>query len=415
MTSLSRFLSGIGICTLVVWTPVGARAADPSRADVLYAEGRFAEADEIYRALLLDRPGDPVLLRKRGTVALWGNRLGEAVVLLGDALEADQRDMDTVLLLAEAHARRLNYPTSAQLFRRAGRQVRGVQLEGFENQAPYTIEGPFEQVEVPFTLTDPLPVIPMRVNGSESRYFLIDTGGSDLLLDPEFAREVGADVLGSESGTFAGGQQANVEMGRVDSVRLGSVTLRNLPVDLLPTKRFSAAANGLQIDGIVGTVLLSQFQFTLDYPRGGLVLRPRGSRPPEGDVKVPFWMAGDHYMVTWVRVNDAEPVLLLIDTGLAGGGYVAAESAVEETGITVDGQSVEGVGGAGTVTVTPFVVDRLAVGEAVVRGVTGFLGVFPPGLEHRFGFRIAGILSHQFFRPFAVTFDFDQMTLTLQR
>ena len=414
MRSSIRFCWAAVVSGLMAVVTVGARAADLDTADAVFFEGRFADADEIYRELLAERPGDPILLRKRGSVALWGNRLGEAVVLLGDALEAGPQDMDTVLLLAETHARRLSYPTAAPLFRQAGRHVRGVQLESFGEREPYAVEGSFRQISVPFDRTDPLPVIQMQVNGKEPRYFLIDTGGSDLLLDTEFAEEVGADVFGSESGTFAGGKQADVKMGRVDTVSLGGVTLRNLPVDLLPTKRFSAAAGGLQIDGIVGTVFLSQFRFTLDYPKGRLVLRPRGSGPAEGDTQVPFWMAGDHFMVTWVGVNDSEPMLLLIDTGLAGGGYVAAESAVEEIGIEVDGQSFEGVGGAGKVTVTPFVVDRLSIGDAVVKDVTGFLGVFPPGLESQFGFRIAGIVSHQFFRSFAVTFDFDRMVLTLQ-
>ena len=166
----------------MVVVTVEARAADLAAADTLFSEGRFDEADEIYRELLVERPGNPVLLRKRGTVALWGNRLGEAVVLLGDALKADPRDMDTVLLLAEVHARRLSYPAAATLFRRAGRQVRGVQLESFGDREPYAVEGSLRQISVPFDRTDPLPVIRMQVNGKEPRYFLIDTGGSDLLL-----------------------------------------------------------------------------------------------------------------------------------------------------------------------------------------------------------------------------------------
>jgi len=405
-------LCALSVLVVVVNT---VRAADLATADILYAEGQFAAAEEIYRDLLQKKPDDSALLRKTGMIALWGNRLGEAVVLLGDALEADPGNSDTALLLAEAEARRLNFASAARLLRRGGREVPAAQLASFSGQTPYATADSFRQTEIRFTRTDPLPVIQMRINGSEPTHFLIDTGGSELVLDPEFAEQVGAEVFGAESSTFAAGQKAEVQVGRVDSVSVGTLTVRNVPVDLLPTKRFSAAAGGTRIDGIVGTILLSQFQFTLDYPNGQLILRRRRATPPEGGVQMPFWMAGDHFMVAWGQVNDSEPVLLLMDTGLAGGGFVGPDSILSEAGIDVGGESFEGVGGAGAVKVTPFVVEQLALGKAVAKNVTGFAGVFPPELEHRFGFRIAGLVSHQFFRPYAVTFDFDSMTLTLHK
>lgn len=45
----------------------------------------------------------------------------------------------------------------------------------------------------------------------------------------------------------------------------------------------------------------------------------------------------------------------------------------------------------------------------------GIVGPFPPSMEYMFGFRIAGIISHTFFRPYAVTFDFANMQVYLQR
>ena len=41
-------------------------------------------------------------------------------------------------------------------------------------------------------------------------------------------------------------------------------------------------------------------------------------------------------------------------------------------------------------------------------------GALPPGSEDRHGFRTGGLISHGFFRPFAVTIDFQAMTLYLQ-
>jgi hypothetical protein len=40
-------------------------------------------------------------------------------------------------------------------------------------------------------------------------------------------------------------------------------------------------------------------------------------------------------------------------------------------------------------------------------------GPFPASLERSQGFRIGGIVSHAFFRPWRVTFDFEAMRLSL--
>jgi len=45
----------------------------------------------------------------------------------------------------------------------------------------------------------------------------------------------------------------------------------------------------------------------------------------------------------------------------------------------------------------------------------GVYGAFPPSLESSLGFDVGGIISHQFFRPYAVTFDFRNMQLILRK
>ena len=61
----------------------------------------------------------------------------------------------------------------------------------------------------------------------------------------------------------------------------------------------------------------------------------------------------------------------------------------------------------------PFTVSELFLGEARQQNVVGVAGAFPAGLEYAFGFRIAGLVAHQFFRAYAVTFDFTGMRLYL--
>jgi hypothetical protein len=136
--------------------------------------------------------------------------------------------------------------------------------------------------------------------------------------------------------------------------------------------------------------------------------------PATKTVAVTFWMAGDHFMVAWGGIN-GKRVFFFVDTGGAGVGTKLAEFAIKEADIHLEeDKAVEGVGGGGKLRSVPYVVKDLALGAAHERNVPGvFEGPFP--WEWTFGFRLAGLISHSFFRPYALTFDFEGMQLLLQR
>jgi hypothetical protein len=127
---------------------------------------------------------------------------------------------------------------------------------------------------------------------------------------------------------------------------------------------------------------------------------------------MPFWMASDHVIVARGRVNDAPPALLFVATGVASR-FACAESTIEQAALSLNRQgSIVPAVARGTRMVA-FVVNDLYLGEARRQNVSGLAGAFPPVLEHVYGFRIAGLISHQFFRPYAVTFDFAGMQIFL--
>ena len=303
--------------------------------------------------------------------------------------------------------------------RAANRALRAQKLEGFEGRVPHRLSGP-DSTALPFVVTDPLPLVRGAVNGSDTLFFLLDTGGGELTLDSAVASRVGAVLFGQGTGAFAGGQ-APVTDGRVDSVRLGDFTLHDVPIRVINTRQFASVFGGHRVDGVIGTVVLYHFLATLDYPNGQLVLRrrtPAALARLERDaaarhaVSLPFWLAGDHFMFTWASVNGRPAVPLFVDTGLAGGGFVCSDSAARSFGIDLTSTTVaEGVGGAGRMQVTWFGVDSIRAGAAVERNLRGAIGDLR--FRQTFGFDAGGILSHQFFRPYALTFDFDGMRLFL--
>jgi hypothetical protein len=59
-------------------------------------------------------------------------------------------------------------------------------------------------------------------------------------------------------------------------------------------------------------------------------------------------------------------------------------------------------------------VEQLTLGNARESNIHGmYMGAFP--LENAFGFRIEGLISHEFFRHCAVSLDFENMRYSLKR
>ena len=190
----------------------------------------------------------------------------------------------------------------------------------------------------------------------------------------------------------------------------------------MDVRRFSQPVfKGIKVDGIIGTVLLYHFISTIDYINGRLVLRKRTEkniRKTQQDnaesIVIPFWMAGDHYIVAWGTINESEPMLFFVDTGLAGGGFTCPASTLKKAGIELDDTVFEGLGGGGAVRSTPFMIEKLTLGDAVESNVRGIYIHGGGNLEKLLGFSIGGIISHSFFRNYALTFDFDNMQLYLK-
>ena len=75
-------------------------------------------------------------------------------------------------------------------------------LKAFEGQTPYEVHGDGDVTHLKFVKLDPLPLVHVRINGGPEVVFFIDTGGSELLLDTQFAQELGVKSLGSVDGNF---------------------------------------------------------------------------------------------------------------------------------------------------------------------------------------------------------------------
>ena len=408
------------------------RQSEIDSADRLFQVGKFAEAGKLYSQIAAQNPKNYSATLQLGRIALLSNRLDDAQKWLEKAITLQPGDADPKVMLAEVFYRRDD-------FQKAAASLNGVDvssnkliisqyptlnvamLESFKGQTPYELHGNGTSTRLKLVKTDPLPVVNVRVNGGDEVTFFIDTGGSEVTLDTDFAKELGVPQFAAVQGTFSGGQHAEVQLGRIESLTVGDWTIKNVPTAMLPLRQLSKGLGVKRIDGIIGTTLFYHFLATMDYPHGELVLRRKTAKSLEEFTKssgkrvaVPIWMASDHFMVGWGRVETLPPALLFVDTGLVGAGVKLAESVIKEAGIKLEEQKAfEGAGGGGKLKIVPYTVHQLSFGGIKEDNVPGLYdGPFP--WENTFGFHLAGMVGHDFFKPYTVTFDFQNMQIFLQ-
>lgn len=397
-----------------------AQTNDPltATADSLLRASQLDDAESAYANILKQHPDDAHARLHLGQLELYANKLDDAERDLGACLKDNPNDSAAARSYAELAYRRDDFATAAAYYRVCGQAGIADNLAQFAGQTPYDISGNPSVTHVPFVQTDVLPLLYMRINDRDSVLFILDTGGHELILDPEFAAGLGVESVGETEGMFAGGKRASVGHGRVDAVRLGEFTIRNVPVALLSTKKFNVVSGGREVNGVLGTAILSRFVSTIDYPRGELVLRQIGSDSArvflehlqKTAANDRFWMAGTHFLLAQGKVNDSVHVLMHMDTGLAGASFAAPVSTFAAAGIVGDSANAgEGVGGGGSMRIMPVSVDKITLGRAGRQDQIGIMGAFPQDMEYKFGFRIGGLVSHAFFRPYALTFDFGEM------
>jgi predicted aspartyl protease len=399
----------------------------------LFKVGQFDEARKGYARAVEKNSNDYSAVLQLGRIALLSNELNDAQKWLEQALILRPDDIDAKVMLAEAFYRRDDFQRAAvalsgvnvstnKLIIEQYPTLNVAKLESFKGQTPYELHGDGQVTRLKFIKSDPLPLVNVRVNGGKEVTFFIDTGGSEVTLDTDFAKELGLPQFGDVQGTFSGGEHTQVGLSRIQSLSLGDWTVTNLPIATIPLRQLSQGLGVKRIDGVLGTTLFYHFLTTLDFRGGELVLRRNTAQSQEQvaasagkSVAVPFWIASDHFMVGWGRVDALPPALLFVDTGLAGAGVKLAETAIKQAGIKLDqDKAYSGAGGAGKLKIVPYTVSQLSLGDAQEHNVPGLYdGPFP--WEHAFGFYLAGMVGHDFFKPYAVTFDFQKMQIFLQQ
>ncbi|THU38306.1 tetratricopeptide repeat protein [Niastella caeni] len=395
---------------------IGSAAQSMKKAKAYFKSGNFSQAKNEYLHIIDKQPQNGKALIYLGYILLMQNKLDEAESWLLKASKIKPNFATINNFLAEIYYRRNDFDKAAVYFRAIGREGLALKLARFKNQTPYQVDKQFDEVRIQFIVTNPLPFVKVIINQQYEGNFILDTGAGELILDENFAREAGAEIFGKpEISDFGGGKKATISHGKISSIQLGRFTVKNIPVQLLQLRHIEL--EGMKIDGVIGTIFLSQFLSTIDYKNGDLVLRNKHTHFPDqlsanalNASLIPFSIAGDHYMLAKGSINDSDTMLFFIDTGLGNTAFTCPASTVKKLKLPLQkNKRSSGQGGGGHYDIYPFHIEKLCLGNICVSNLHGQYGPFPKTLENSFGFKIDGLLSHEFFLNKALTIDFESM------
>lgn len=241
----------------------------------------------------------------------------------------------------------------------------------------------------------------------------VDTGGTFLHMAPARAEELGIELMPGGKG-FHGSRHVDIYRGIAKSFRIGDALLENVPVGAL------ASLVGQEDFIIFGTSILQQFLSTLDYPNKRLIFSPRDNSQlrmehlamlPADRVKMPFYMAGDHYMFVRGGMGEHRDLNFFIDSGLVSlhpgkGGLRQVAFTAPPNSFIKWGFKPEDVKKRVFDSHLPLILGPLEQEGHLVLA----------GREERDSWgkfmevRIDGLLSHAFLKHYVWTIDFDERT-----
>jgi hypothetical protein len=392
--------AGMAAALSVVAPATAARAATAAGpdADRLFAAGYFAAADRAYATTLRQDPAGARAWAQRGYIALLSNRFAAAERFLSRAIKLDPTDTVSMTRLADCYVRQDDFGPAVRLLAEAGDRIDST-LYSAVSGSPYLITGA-DSGPVAFQTLDPLPSVTASVNGAAAP-FTLDTGAT-FTFSAAMASAAGISPVATVLVDHGHGP-GTTYVGVVDSLRIGAVEIANVPV-MWDDVSFTAAPGDGEPVGVIGTTIFYRFQTTMDY--AGRALTLRRAAPEPGLVTAPLWLAPDHFIFSWGRVGESVPGPVLIDTGGVGLGAVLSTAQAAAGQVVPDYAAPESDLG---VTCYPCTAE-VALGQ-VRRGVPGVVGPFTS--TGGFGFNATGTLSHEFFKPSSITFDFRAMTVTV--
>jgi hypothetical protein len=401
-----------------------------SYAQNLFMLGEFAKSQELLQSLLTSAEPPAAAIYLSAHIEYLQGHYSHAMELIATIPENAPQEikLNAQLGLLFAYYQTNQYSKTQNLFKNFAGNIQlplWNLMKAFGAEAPYQIDWHGKnRTTIPFVLTDPLPVISVEINGKQINA-LIDTGGELFYLDEALASSLGIKAVARQVEPYAGGKTVEVGYGRADSLTLGDISVKSIPIKLGPIQRIKLN-DQVTVSGILTTGVLQQFLSTIDYPEGWLILRPRtaaGRKDFQDEMKqhkaseIPFVLSLTHLMIAKGSINDKGALNLFVDSGLAATEAALAlpKQTLDYLGIPVPVTEVvsddQGGLAGGGFPVGRFAIENFGLGTLPQENTTALYGVFPPELYQECEFIIDGLISHQYLKKYTWTIDFSAMTM----
>ena len=261
-----------------------------------------------------------------------------------------------------------------------------------------------------------VPRIQVRVNDrKELATAIIDSGAVLSIVSERFAETAGLKALPGAPGRFYGllGEPIAVKFALIDTLHLGLVTVRNVPVAIMPDDkmRFVVAGNEeFSMDFLLGANLLKEFRLELDFrgERASFTRLTSADRQPADDQNLFFQsfrpiVRGTIQKRGWfVFVIDTGSEVTYLNESQLGA------MPIDYFAPRVHSATLQGLGGSRK---------RGAKIEDVEIGIDKWAGTFKtlPMYAGNENDRTMGIIGQNFLKEFRVVIDFGRMRVDLLR
>ena len=391
-------------------------------ADALWASGLFAEAEAAYRdALAIDpeaggaRHGLARGLAARGRLE-EGLAEAQAAIAAADTPEAHHT-------LSTIYRRLRRYPEAAEALTAYVDRLPGTRrtekaqwarsevrfLRSFGDRP--ALEIPPEQASrmhtIPFRLERDKVIVRGRINGGPEMDLVIDTGAEQMVLSkPTAERHRIRPIVNTLSAGVGDIGLRGLEMGRADSLEIGTLTIRNIPAIIK-----NPPLSGLPDTRVENSISPLAFGMSaiIDYERQQMLV---GREIPEEPADVVLPLRFNRLAMVRGVVNQDHPKSFIVDTG---GEVISISLATANTLGMVPVRHIPlQVFGTSGWDMDAFLLPgvRLAFNEIRYDNFSVVvLNLHRPSAL--LGFHIGGIVGHRFLSNYRVTLDLQRSTLRL--
>ena len=392
--------------------------ADSSDADALFKAGKFEQAGRAYEEILKKDPSNAEAARQLGYVWLLSNKFPEAEKYLTMALKLAPGDVETNQLLGDCYIRQDKFSLSVPRWQAGGKETFAQWFAAVRGN-PYQING--DIARLPWQQMDPEPLIEASVNGGPPKSFTFYTGEPWLSVSPAVAKEAGLTPVAKQQIDFLNGT-AWQYFGVLDSVKLGGIELRNIPVEWDETDQVGP---GGPSDGMIGTWVFYHFLTTFDYAGQSLILRrptpgtaskARADATRAGAKPLPLWLAREHMVHSSGSIAGSGARVVSVNIG--GTGESAASMPGEtanQLGVRTDyDRPIQTFAHSHPTVTYPCYPKEIRLGDATATEVYCETDPNMP-VTQPYGFDVAANFAHCFYKPYNVTLDFTDMNLYIAR